>query len=171
MVPIISVVGPSKADRTLLVEKLVAELTARGYKVATAKRDAHCYDLDTPGKASWRHSQAGAQTVVVSSSKKVTVFKQVKEERTLDELARDFFSDSDIVIADGYTTEKKSKIKVLLSKAEEDNQIPKNELFSVVTDAGEQNQINGIPRFSSEEIAGLADLIETKFLNKSSGRI
>jgi molybdopterin-guanine dinucleotide biosynthesis protein B len=171
LVPIISIVGPSKSDRTLLAERLIAAMTKRGHKVASAKRDAHCYNLDTPGKASWRHSQAGAETVVVSSSARLTVFKKAKKEWTLDELTGRFFTDADIVIADGYSSENKPKIKVLLSKTENDSQISEEEVFAVVvSDAGEK-QANKIPYFGLNEIEELIDSIEARFLKNSSGII
>ncbi len=167
MVPIISVVGVSKTNRTSLVEKLVAELGKRDYRVATVKRDAHCYDLDTPGKASWRHSQAGAQTVIVSSSARITMFKQVEKEWTLDELTGKFFFDVDIVITDGYTDENKPKIKVLAAKAEDDIQIPESNLVSVVAvNSDVLTEQDKIPKFSLEEIDKLADLIEARFLKE-----
>jgi len=163
VVPIISVVGPSKADKTLLVERLISELEKRGYRVATVKRDAHNHDLDTPGKTSWRHSQAGAESVIVSAPEKITMFKKVAKEWALDEIAKKFLSDSDIVITDGFTNEKKPKIKVLLSQAEEDSQVPSDELFSIV---GGKNSEKSVPKFNLEEIEKLADLIEEKFLKK-----
>ncbi len=171
MAPIISIAGPSKADRTLLTEKLIAEIAKRGYKVASAKRDAHCYNLDTPGKASWRHSQAGAETVAVSSSARLTVFKKVKREWSLDELAMHFFADADIIIADGYSSEKKPKVKVLVSKTEEENQASEDEFFAVVVSDCVQKQTGGIACFGLSEIPDLADLIERKFLKNSSGII
>lgn len=168
MVPIVSVVGPSKADRTLIVEKLIVELRKRGYKIATVKRDAHSHDLDTPGKTSWRHSQAGAQAVIVSSAKRITLFKQVDKEWNLNQLTEEFLSDADIVITDGFAGEKKPKIKVLLSLAEEDNHISESELFSVVTtDAGGENSYKNVPTFRLEETEKLADLVERKLLKQS----
>ena len=171
MTPIISIIGPSKADRTLLSERLIAEITKRGYRVASAKRDAHAYDLDTPGKASWRHSQAGAETVVVSSSARLTVFKKVEREWSLDELAQGLLADADIIIADGYTAEKTPKIKVLISETEENEQVPEGELIAVVASEPGADQAGEVPRFGRNEIGKLTDLVEEKFLKKRSGII
>jgi GTPase SAR1 family protein len=55
MIPIVSIVGHSDAGKTTLIEKLIAELTRRGYRVATIKHDAHCFEIDHPGKDSYRH--------------------------------------------------------------------------------------------------------------------
>lgn len=167
MVPIISIVGPFKADRTILIEKLIPRLRSRGYKVATIKQDVHGYDLDTPNKTSWRHSQAGAQTVIISSPARITMFKKVDKEWSLDALAKEFLSDVDIVIADGFTKEKKPKIKVLLSQAEDENQMWQDEVFSLIgadTDRGRLQR--KVPEFGLEEIEELAELIVEKFLKK-----
>lgn len=167
MKPIITVIGPCKGDRTVLIEKIIPKLQEHGYRVATVKRDAHGYDLDTPGKTSWRHSQAGAQTVVVSSAKRITIFKKVNKEWSLEALAEEFLSDADIVIADGFASAKEPKIKVLLSETEEETQVSESDLFSIVgVEVGQEGWLEEIPRFSLNDIDKLADLIEEKFLKK-----
>ena len=65
MPPIVSIVGRSKSGKTTLIEKLVAELKERGYRVATIK---HAREINfEPGKDSWRHLEAGSQATAVSS--------------------------------------------------------------------------------------------------------
>lgn len=167
MIPIISVVGPLKADRTILIEKLIPQLQSRGYKVATIKQDIHGYNLDTPNKTSWRHSQAGAQTVIVSSPVRITMFKKVNREWSLDALAEEFLSDVDIIITDGFTKEKKPKIKVLLSQTEDENQMWQDEIFSFISvDTDRKGLQEKIPEFGLKDIEGLAELIVEKFLKK-----
>ena len=58
---IVSIVGPSGSGKTTLLEKLIPELVNRGLKVGTIKHDVHGFDMDRPGKDSWRHKRAGAQ--------------------------------------------------------------------------------------------------------------
>ncbi len=57
MIPIISVVGKSDVGKTTLLEKLLVELKKRGYRVATIKHDVHGFNIDQPGKDTWRHAQ------------------------------------------------------------------------------------------------------------------
>ena len=66
MPPIVSIVGKSDSGKTTLLEKLVAAIRSRGYRVGTIKHDTHGFDIDHEGKDSWRHKKAGARTVVLS---------------------------------------------------------------------------------------------------------
>ena len=62
------VVGWKNAGKTTLVERLVAEISGRGFTVSTVKHTHHMVDVDQPGKDSHRHRQAGAHQVILSSS-------------------------------------------------------------------------------------------------------
>ena len=57
MIPIVSIVGKSDSGKTTLIEKLLPELTRRGYRIATVKHDVHGFEVDREGKDSWRHKQ------------------------------------------------------------------------------------------------------------------
>src|SRR3989304_9649697 len=130
MVPIISIVGKSDSGKTTLIEKLVRELIRRGYAVGTVKHDAHQFEIDHPGKDSWRHKQAGAGTVVVSSPAKAAVVKSVDKELTLDEIAAAYLADVDIILTEGFKREPKPKVEVL---ADGDSELisPLDEIFLV----------------------------------------
>ena len=66
-IPIVSIVGKSNSGKTTLIEKLIAELAGRGWRVATIKHNRHGFDIDHEGKDSYRHKKAGAKMTVVSS--------------------------------------------------------------------------------------------------------
>ena len=82
-VPVISVVGRSNSGKTTLIVKLVKELKSRGYKVATIKHSHHHFELDTEGKDSWLHTQAGADAVVVASQNMMGIMRQSSKELRL----------------------------------------------------------------------------------------
>jgi len=63
LIPVISVVGKSNSGKTTYLEKLIRELKNRDYKIAIIKHDVHGFDMDKPGKDTWRHAQAGADIV------------------------------------------------------------------------------------------------------------
>ena len=86
MIPVVSIVGKSDAGKTTLIEKLIPELVRRGYRVATVKHDVHGFDVDREGKDSWRHKQAGAHTVVISSPEKLALIRDVDHDADLAEL-------------------------------------------------------------------------------------
>ncbi len=103
MIPVISVIGEDKKRTTDLVESLVGELSDRGYEVGVVKHHIHDdFQIDIPGKPSYRHWQAGARRVAVSSP---TMFAVVGKENTdmmLFEIVKKYFSDVDLVITEGY---------------------------------------------------------------------
>src|SRR5512143_21431 len=90
MIPIVSVVGKSDSGKTTLLEKLVKELTSRGYRIGTIKHDVHSFEIDHPGKDSWRHKQAGASATVISSPAKLALVVDTDHDHTLAEI-RDRF--------------------------------------------------------------------------------
>jgi len=109
---IICIVGKKKSGKTTFIEKLVPELKALGISVGTVKHDAHSFEVDHEGKDSWRHRQAGAETVVISSPTQVAIIKSVEKELWLTELAAEFFADRHLVIAEGYYLSDHPKIEV-----------------------------------------------------------
>lgn len=160
MIPIISIVGKAESGKTTLIEKLIPELKKRGYKVGTVKHAFHGFEMDKKGKDSQRHMAAGADTVIIVSEERVVINKKNNNE-TLDSIVR-YFSDVDIIITEGYKKENKPKIEVF-RKARHDEPacMGDNNLVALVTD--DAIDLN-VPKFGYEDIKGLADLIEKKFL-------
>ena len=64
---LVAIVGKSDSGKTTLIEKVVPELVKLGLRVGTVKHDAHSFEIDHPGKDSWRHGQAGAEAYVIAS--------------------------------------------------------------------------------------------------------
>jgi molybdopterin-guanine dinucleotide biosynthesis adapter protein len=112
MTPMISIIGQDKKAKTDAVEALVKELTGRGYKVGALKHHVHDdFEIDIPGKASYRHRKAGACEVAVSSP---TMFAYIKDndcEMDLADVNKYFSSDIDIIIAEGYASSDAAKIE------------------------------------------------------------
>ncbi len=166
MPPIVSIVGKSDAGKTTLLERLVPELKARGYRIGTIKHNVHGFDIDHEDKDSWRHKQAGAHTVAISSPKKVALVKDVETEETLNSLATKYFQDVDIVLTEGYKQEDKPKIEVFRSQVHETPLCKGDEhLVALVSDTSLDL---GVPRFELDDIRGLAGFVEQRFLVKSS---
>jgi molybdopterin-guanine dinucleotide biosynthesis adapter protein len=105
--------GWSGSGKTTLVEKLLPVLAARGLRVSTLKHAHHSFELDQPGKDSWRHRQAGAVEVMVSSPKRWALIHEVRSETEPDFhalLAR--MSAVDLVIVEGFKREPFPKLEV-----------------------------------------------------------
>ncbi len=160
MTPIISVVGKSKSGKTTLIEKLIPELKRRGYRIGTIKHAFHGADIDKKGKDSWRHTAAGADTVLVASPGKIALVKNDNYEN-IDHLAK-HFQDMDIVITEGFKRENKPKIEIFRTAAHKEPLCRNNsDLIALVTDADIDLKV---PRFGLEHIEKLADFIENKYL-------
>src|SRR6056297_805103 len=115
--PVVSIVaGQSGTGKTTLIEGLVPYLKERAYRVGVLKHDVHRFEIDKKGKDSYRFSEAGADTVVVSSAEKVAMIKQLEREMSLDEIL-DLFSDVDIILIEGYKNNAFSKIEVFREEA------------------------------------------------------
>ena len=74
-IPLVTIIGKSGCGKTTLMEKLVVELKSRNYKLATIKHHSHRgFDIDKPGKDSWRFAQAGSDHVVIASPDKIASY-------------------------------------------------------------------------------------------------
>ncbi len=103
----VAFVAKSGTGKTTLMEKLIVELKHRGYKVGVVKHDAHRFDIDHPGKDSYRFTAAGADTMLISSPEKLALVKISAAAPSIEELLDTYFTDEDIVLTEGF---KKSPI-------------------------------------------------------------
>ncbi len=160
MLPVISIVGKSGVGKTTLLEKLIPELKRRGYRVATVKHDVHGFEIDQPGKDTWRHAQAGSDHVVIASSNRIAHIQRLDQELSLPEIVATIH-DADIVLTEGYKRGPAPKIEV--SRAERSRELlcTPEELVAIATD---QPYDMDVPQFGLDDVVGLADLIEERFL-------
>lgn len=166
MIPVVSVVSRnSKTGKTTVVCQIVKELKKRGYKVATIKHDAHDFDIDKPGKDSWKHSRAGSDIVMISSRNKFAMIEKVEREYFIDEIVKKIEkSGIDIVITEGYKSQNKPKIEVFRREKSSELLLKDDDnLFAVVTD---EKLGDNVAQFGFDEISSLVDLIEIKFIKK-----
>jgi molybdopterin-guanine dinucleotide biosynthesis protein B len=164
-IPVVSVVGRGDSGKTTFLEKLIAELSRLGVRVATVKHHVHDYDIDVPGKDSWRHAQAGAVATMVSSPEKFALIQQVAEERTLDDIAR-IAADTgaDVLITEGYKIEGRNRIEVSRLERSDSLVCSPDELVAVVTDNAAHAEC-GVPVFDlNDGIAAVADFVIDRFV-------
>jgi len=162
MIPVVSIVGKSDAGKTTLIEKLIAELKRRGYRVATIKHDAHRFDIDHPGKDSYRHFHAGADWAVISSPDKIASVRRLDREFTLDEIAAQI-NDVDLILTEGYKREARCRIEVS-RRAQTTELISRpDELLAIAADYAIEWDV---PVYDLNDAAGLIDLIEREVLKK-----
>ncbi|MGB9698005.1 MAG: molybdopterin-guanine dinucleotide biosynthesis protein B [Thermodesulfobacteriota bacterium] len=162
MIPIVSIVGKSNSGKTTLIEKLIAELVRRGYKVATIKHDVHGFEIDQEGKDSWRHKKAGAHTVIISSPQKLALIRDVDHDAELTELREKYVRDVDIILSEGFKRNSQPKIEVFRQELNQELLCQKEDNLIAIA-SNKPFQI-GVPCFDINDARGLVNLIEEKFL-------
>ncbi len=106
------VIGWKNSGKTSLMERLVADITARGFSVSTIKHVHHAVDLDQPGKDTFRHRQAGAREVVLASADRFALMVEHRgpEPELATILAR--LAPVDLVLVEGYKRDTHRKVEV-----------------------------------------------------------
>lgn len=149
---VLGVIGRRNSGKTTLIERLLPEFARRGVTVATVKSVAH-FDVDTPGKDSWRHGEAGAETYAVASASKLAFVTRLRAETTLAQVVERCFAGYDLVVCEGYRREAPHVIEVFRAGAGyADTRSPPEELLALVTDV----EVPHPHRFALDDAAGLA---------------
>ncbi len=106
------VVGYKNAGKTGLMERLVTEITGRGFTVSTLKHAHHTFDVDHPGKDSYRHRHAGAHQVLLSSRARWALMTELRDndEVPLAQLLRQL-DPVDLILVEGYKRDDHPKVE------------------------------------------------------------
>lgn len=161
MIPVFSIVAnSSKVGKTTVLCDIIRELKSRGYRVCTIKHDVHGFEIDHPGKDTWKHSQAGSDTVVISSPQKMAMIEKVEKEYSLDEIISKIHN-VDIIITEGYKQENKPKLEIFRKETSKEIWSEKEDLFAIITNTPLNKDV---PQYAFSEIKEAVDLIERLFL-------
>ena len=158
-------VAKSGSGKTTLLEKVISRLKDRGYRVGAIKHDAHRFDIDRPGKDSYRLTAAGADTMVISSPEKLALVKKHAGSPPVEDLLAAFFTDVDIVLIEGFKSSSLPKIEVhrrerspdLLCRGKEHDPM----LLAVASD--EPLELD-VPQLDIDDPDGITDFIVRNFL-------
>ena len=133
---VIGIAGYSGSGKTTLIEKVIPLLVAEGLRVSLVKHAHHEFDIDQPGKDSYRHRHAGCSEVLVSSSKRWALIHELRgaAEMNLQDLLKQL-SACDLALVEGYKGEPIPKIEVHRRDAQTPLLYPDDEkVVAVVTD-------------------------------------
>jgi molybdopterin-guanine dinucleotide biosynthesis protein B len=135
-VKILGFAGYSGSGKTTLLEKIIPLLKRRGLTVSVIKHAHHDFDIDRPGKDSFRQREAGAHEVLIASSQRWALMHELRQEAepTLDELCARL-SDCDLVLVEGYKLSAIPKLEVYRQATGHPSLYPDDpHIIAVVTD-------------------------------------
>ncbi|MEW9898826.1 molybdopterin-guanine dinucleotide biosynthesis protein B [Chitinivorax sp. PXF-14] len=150
--------GYSGSGKTTLIEQLIPLLTGRGLTVSLIKHTHHAFDLDQPGKDSWRHRQAGASEVLLAGGQRWALLHENREdaEPTLAQLLSRL-APCNLVLIEGYKHEAIPKLEIHRPA------LGKPLLFGhdphIVALASDMEIATELPRFDLNSPAPIADFI------------
>lgn len=157
-IPIVSFVGHSGSGKTTFIEKLIPLLVEAGVKTAIIKHDVHGFEMDKPGKDTWRHKKAGAAATIITSARKIGLVMDSDHDHQPHELA--FMLDfADVIITEGFKHGPYPKIEVFRPEATGDTAplcIDDPQLLALISD---RTVACEVPVFDLEEIQPVADFI------------
>ena len=159
---VFGITGWKNSGKTTLTEKLVAELSRRGWKVSTVKHAHHDFDIDKEGTDSFRHRQAGASEVAIVSGRRWALMHELRGENepTLDEvLAR--LAPCDLVLVEGYKREGHRKIETRRTDAKDTAPLSTGDptIMAIASDSAVTD--GSLPVFNLDDVGAIADFIES----------
>ncbi|MCL2669412.1 MAG: molybdopterin-guanine dinucleotide biosynthesis protein B [Syntrophaceae bacterium] len=167
MIPIVSIVGKSNSGKTTLIEKLIAELSRRGWRVATIKHNRHGFEIDHEGKDSWRHKRAGAVATVVASPTRIALIEDTPKDYEIAEIRDCYIRDADLILVEGYKVNPHPKIEVIRTELRRERLCGSEDNLIALT--GDLPVAAPVPWFDRDDVLGIAAFIESLFLGKESG--
>jgi molybdopterin-guanine dinucleotide biosynthesis protein B len=150
--------GWSGSGKTTLIEKLIPRFTARGLRVSLVKHAHHTFDVDQPGKDSWRHRHAGASEVLVTSSRRWVLMHELRgaQEPSFEEQVK-HLSPCDLLIVEGFKHAAIPKLEVWRAATGEGMLHPQDpHIVAVASDAKVDTKL---PLLDLNDDAGIAEFI------------
>jgi molybdopterin-guanine dinucleotide biosynthesis adapter protein len=165
-IPILTVIGRSGSGKTTFLEKLIRELTRRGYRLGTVKHHSHSgFEIDHPGKDSWRFARAGSHHVIVAAPDKIASYRLLDHELTLDEVVADVV-DVDLILVEGYRGSGRDCIEIIRREVSTDLIGDLHKTIAILTDTPLEVHV---PQFGLEDVVEVADLVETWLKRQKGG--
>ena len=154
--PIITFVGKSGTGKTTFLEQLIPVLKGRGLRLAVLKHDAHNFEMDKPGKDTYRFTAAGADVVTISNAEKFAMIERPQTELSVaDIVAR--LPQMDIVLTEGYKKSHYPKIEIHRAELNRPLIAAPEELLAIMTD---ERVDSPALQLDLSDIEGCADVVE-----------
>lgn len=156
---VIGFAGWSGSGKTTLLERVIALLSERGLRVSLVKHAHHDFDVDVPGKDSWRHRHAGCQEVLITSGRRWALMHELRgaPEATLAEVLA-HLSTCDLVLVEGFKREPIPKIEIYRAAVGKPLIFPEDSRIIAVASDGPVE--TALPCLDLNDPAAVADFIQ-----------
>lgn len=131
---VVGFAGYSGSGKTTLVEQLIPALKLRGLRVSVVKHAHHKFDIDHPGKDSWRHREAGAFEVVIASNRRLALMREFEQqhEPKVHELIAELYDGVDWVLVEGFKNSDLLKVEVWRAEVGKPVRYPDDDFIAAV---------------------------------------
>jgi molybdopterin-guanine dinucleotide biosynthesis protein B len=158
------VAARSGTGKTTLLERVVGEMTARGYAVGTIKNDSHGIQMDREGKDTWRFAEAGARVTAIIGQDSYALIQKTPCKEDLETVAA-MLRDVDIILVEGYKKANRPKIEVVRAEKGTDVITDPRDLVAVVSDIGAFPGLpDTVPVFALDDYRNVAGFIIETYL-------
>ena len=157
---IFGIAGYSGSGKTTLIERLIPLFTGDGLRVSLIKHAHHGFDIDHPGKDSYRHRHAGCSEVLVTSKLRWALMHELRGERepTMEEMIK-LIAPCDLLLIEGYKRESFDKLEVHRSTLGEPLLFPQDP--RIIAIAGDQRVDSQLPQFDIDDVPAIAAFIRS----------
>lgn len=158
--PIIGVAGWKNSGKTTLAEKLIGELTRRGYRIATIKHAHHNFQIDDGEADSARHRKAGAQQVAIVAARRWALIRELEEapEPDFEEIVA-WLDPCDLIIVEGYKSQPIRKIEARRQATVTQEPLAARDPDVIAIAADQPVHETRLPVFDLGDIAAIADFV------------
>jgi molybdopterin-guanine dinucleotide biosynthesis protein B len=138
---VVAFAGYSGSGKTTLVEQLIGCLRMKGLRVSVVKHAHHNFDIDKPGKDSWRHREAGAFEVLVASNQRLVLQRQFEQPTQLSvhHLLAEVYDGVDWVLVEGFKKSDLLKVEVWRKASDQPVRYPEDDfVVAIATDSPQE---------------------------------
>lgn len=158
---VFGIIGWKNNGKTTMTTRLIAELTRRGYRIASIKHAHHDFDIDHEGTDSWRHRQAGAQEVAIVSSRRWALIHEMEDADELSlEAILEKIEPCDLVLVEGYKRDSHDKLEVRRNGGKIGEPLSQGDPHIVAIASDMPQNEPDLPVFELDDIGTIADFIE-----------
>ncbi len=159
--PVFGFAGYSGSGKTTLIEQLIPLFVAQGLRISLIKHAHHSFDIDKPGKDSYRHREAGASEVLISSGQRWVLMHELRGEQEPDLVEQiKQLAPCDLVLVEGYKKAPIPKLEIYRQSVGKPLLHPQDPyIVAIASDTAEPSLANGFPMLDLNNTGAIAAFI------------